>query len=149
MIPVHPLMTRAAYMAALSLAAAAFADTAAAGSEPIPAYSRDAKGIALAVTELLPSLDNCVTSHEALGGKGDVTFEIAFEVNTDGEIADLTIESRDVPVTGLDSCIEGALSAMRFQPGEFAIPVQIPLTSSATSGAQANGSLGTTAHPRP
>lgn len=100
-------------------------------AETIPAYSRDAQGIALAVTELLPSIDNCVTAHQALGGKGDVTFDIAFDVSTEGEVADLSIESEKVPVTGLDSCIEGTLSAMRFQPGTQAIPVQMPLTASA------------------
>ena len=36
----------------------------------------------MAVTELLPSIDNCVTAHQALGGEGDVTFDIAFDVST-------------------------------------------------------------------
>jgi hypothetical protein len=112
-----------------------FSSTSLAGTpslaDTIPAYSRDAQGIALAVTELLPSIDNCVTAHQALGGEGDVTFAIAFDVSTEGEVADLSIESEKVPVTGIDSCIEGTLSAMRFQPGAQPIPVQMPLTASA------------------
>lgn len=102
-------------------------------AEPIPAYSRDAQGIAMAVTELLPSIDNCVTAHQALGGKGDVTFDIAFDVDPDGEVAGLTVQSEKIPQTGLDNCIEGTLSAMRFQPGAYSIPVQMPLTASATT----------------
>ena len=57
---------------------AGFSTTSLAGTpslaEAIPAYSRDAQGIAMAVTELLPSIDNCVTAHQALGGGGDVTW---------------------------------------------------------------------------
>ena len=119
------------------LIAGLFSSTSLAGTpslaEAIPAYSRDAQGIAMAVTELLPSIDNCVTAHQALGGAGDVTFAIAFDVSTEGEVAGLSVESEKVPVTGLDSCIEGTLSAMRFQPGGQSIPVQMPLTASAKS----------------
>ncbi len=100
-------------------------------ADTIPGYSRDANGIAMAVTELLPSLDNCVASHEALGGATEVRLDIAFSVSTGGEVADLTIDSTDAPKTGIDSCIEGTLSAMRFAPGTQAIPVQLPLTASA------------------
>ncbi len=111
-----------------------FGSTAQAGTpsltEAIPAYQRDANGIALAVTELLPSLDNCVSAHQALGGNGEVKFDIAFEVSPEGEIAALKIETKEQS-TGVDSCIEGTLSAMRFAPGAHAIPVQMPLTASA------------------
>jgi len=99
-------------------------------TDAIPAYQRDANGIALAVTELLPSLDNCVSAHQALGGHGEVKFDIAFEVSPAGEIAALTIDTKEQS-TGVDSCIEGTLSAMRFAPGTKAIPVQMPLTASA------------------
>ena len=126
----RPLMT-----ITTALLAGLFSTTSLAGTpslaESIPAYSRDAQGIAMAVTELLPSIDNCVTAHQALGGADDVTFDIAFDVSTEGEVAELSVESEKVPVTGLDSCIEGTLSAMRFQPGVQAIPVQMPLTASA------------------
>ena len=118
---------------------AGFSTTSLAGTpslaEAIPAYSRDAQGIAMAVTELLPSIDNCVTAHQALGGEGDVTFDIAFDVSTEGEVAGLSAASERAPVTGLDSCIEGTLSAMRFQPGGHTIPVQMPLTASAKTDA--------------
>ena len=118
---------------------AGFSTTSLAGTpslaEAIPAYSRDAQGIAMAVTELLPSIDNCVTAHQALGGEGDVTFDIAFDVSTEGEVAGLSVASERAPVTGLDSCIEGTLSAMRFQPGGHTIPVQMPLTASAKTDA--------------
>jgi hypothetical protein len=100
-------------------------------ADTIPGYSRDANGIAMAVTELLPSIDNCVASHEALGGAPEVQLDIAFSVNTTGEVSGLTIESADAPKTGIDSCIEGTLSAMRFAPGTQEIPVQLPLTASA------------------
>lgn len=129
MRPLHTITT------ALLAAAFGFSTTALAGApspaETIPGYSRDAKGIALAVTEILPSIDNCVTAHEALGGAPEVTLEIAFSVNTTGEVAELTIESERLPNTGIDSCIEGTLSAMRFAPGAQEIPVQLPLTASA------------------
>jgi hypothetical protein len=105
-------------------------------SAAIPAYSRDAQGIAMAVTELLPSIDNCVSAHQALGGQPDVSFEIAFDVSTEGEVAGLIIESPQLPTTGLDSCIEGTLSAMRFAPGVYAIPVQMPLTASVKTDSQ-------------
>jgi len=111
-----------------------FGSTAQAGTpaltDAIPAYQRDANGIALAVTELLPSLDNCVSAHQALGGEGEVKFDIAFEVSREGEIAALKIDTKEQS-TGVDSCIEGTLSAMRFAPGAHAIPVQMPLTASA------------------
>ena len=99
-------------------------------SEAIPAYSRDARGISLAVSELLPSIDNCVTAHQALGGVDEVALDIAFDVSPAGEVAELSIESKSLPTTGLDSCIEGTLSAMRFAPGEVSIPVEMPLTAS-------------------
>ena len=115
----------------------AFAGTPA-PAETIPGYSRDASGIAMAVTELLPSLDNCMVSHEALGGATEVHLDIAFSVSKGGEVADLTIESPDAPKTGIDSCIEGTLSAMRFAPGTQPIPVQLPLTASARTEAALN-----------
>ena len=122
-------------MPALLIGLFAFAQTANAGTPnlgvAIPAYERDANGIALAVTELLPSIDNCVAAHQALGGDGDLKFDIAFEVSPEGEIASFVIESTEAPTTGVDSCIEGTLSAMRFAPGNAAIPVQMPLTASA------------------
>lgn len=99
-------------------------------AEAIPAYSRDARGISLAVSELLPSIDNCVTSHEALGGVDEIALDIAFDVSPAGEVAELSIKSETLPTTGLDSCIEGTLSAMRFAPGEATVPVQMPLTAS-------------------
>ena len=101
-------------------------------AETIPGYSRDANGIAMAVTELLPSLDNCVASHEALGGAPEVRLDIAFSVATGGEVADLVIDNPEASKTGIDSCIEGTLSAMRFAPGTQEIPVQLPLTASAS-----------------
>ena len=120
---------------ALLLGVLAFGRPASAGtpalSDAIPAYDRDAQGIALAVTELLPSIDNCVSAHQALGGAANIAFDIAFEVSPEGEIAQFTIASKDAPSTGIDSCIEGTLSAMRFAPGMQSIPVQMPLTASA------------------
>ena len=100
-------------------------------SETIPAYSRDASGIAMAVTELLPSIDNCVAAHQAMGGQGEVTFNIAFAVTTSGEVGELVVEGQEADTTGLNSCIGGTLSAMHFTPGAQAIPVQMPLTASA------------------
>lgn len=120
---------------ALLAVAFGFSTSAVAGApspaETIPGYSRDANGIAMAVTEVLPSLDNCVSAHEALGGASEVTLAIAFSVNKTGEVAELTIESESLPTTGIDACIEGTLSAMRFAPGTQPIPVQLPLTASA------------------
>jgi hypothetical protein len=117
------------------LAAVSFGTAAQAGtpslSETIPAYSRDANGIAMAVTELLPSIDNCVAAHQAMGGKNKVTFNIAFAVTTSGEVGDLVIEGQEADTTGLNTCIGGTLSAMHFTPGAHAIPVQMPLTASA------------------
>ena len=129
MRPLHTITTAllAGFFATSSTAIAGAPSPA----ETIPGYSRDANGIALAVTELLPSLDNCVASHEALGGASEVSLDIAFSVNAGGEVAELTIESAELPNTGIDSCIEGTLSAMRFAPGTNAIPVQLPLTASA------------------
>ncbi len=130
MRPLHTIMT------ALLAGSLAFTTTALAGApspaETIPGYSRDANGIAMAVTELLPSIDNCVTAHEALGGASEVTLDIAFSVSKVGEVAGLTIESTDIPNTGIDSCIEGTLSAMRFAPGNQEVPVHLPLTASAS-----------------
>ena len=106
--------------------------------DAIPAYGRDANGIAMAVTELLPSIDNCVSAHQALGGAADVRFDIAFQVSPEGEVADFSIESASPPSTGIDSCIEGTLSAMRFAPGTQSIPVQMPLTASTGTDGQLN-----------
>ena len=100
-------------------------------AESIPAYSRDANGIAMAVTELLPSIDNCVAAHQALGGESTVQFDINFAVDTDGAVNGLSIDTEIAHNTGVDSCIEGTLSAMRFAPGATAIPVQMPLTAAA------------------
>ena len=100
-------------------------------AESIPAYSRDANGIAMAVTELLPSIDNCVAAHQALGGESTVQFDINFAVDTNGAVNGLSIDTETVHNTGVDSCIEGTLSAMRFAPGATAIPVQMPLTAAA------------------
>lgn len=100
-------------------------------SETIPAYSRDANGIAMAVTELLPSIDNCVAAHQAMGGTNEVTFNIAFAVTTSGEVGELVIEGQETDTTGLNICIGGTLSAMHFTPGAHDIPVQMPLTASA------------------
>ncbi|MAY81397.1 MAG: hypothetical protein CL930_11510 [Deltaproteobacteria bacterium] len=125
------------FMIALFSLALGMGSTAQAGApspaETIPAYSRDANGIALAVTELLPALDNCVASHQALGGSEKVELAIAFAVGTEGEVANFTIQSPNLPATGIDSCIEGTLSAMRFNPGATAIPVQLPLLAGATT----------------
>ena len=111
-----------------------FATTAQAGtpslSDTIPAYSRDANGIAMAVTELLPSIDNCVAAHQAMGGQDKVTFNIAFAVTTSGEVGELIVEGEENDTTGLNTCIGGTLSAMHFTPGAQAIPVQMPLTAS-------------------
>jgi len=98
--------------------------------DTIPAYSRDANGIAMAVTEILPSIDDCVASHQALGGDGEIEMSIAFAVNERGEIASLTIDGTQTSTT-LPSCIEGTLSAMRFQQGERSVNVQLPLIASA------------------
>ncbi len=129
MRPFHTITT------ALLAASFAVSTTAIAGApspaETIPGYSRDANGIAMAVTELLPSIDNCVAAHEALGGASDVSLDIAFSVSKVGEVAGLTIDTQDIPNTGIDSCIEGTLSAMRFAPGTQEIPVHLPLTASA------------------
>lgn len=100
-------------------------------AESIPAYSRDANGIAMAVTELLPSIDNCVAAHQALGGEPTVQFDINFAVDTTGAVDGLSIATETAHNTGVDSCIEGTLSAMRFAPGATAIPVQMPLTAAA------------------
>ena len=123
-------ITTALFALALGLSNTAQAG-AGALSETIPAYSRDASGIAMAVTELLPSIDNCVAAHQALGGNGQVTFDINFDVDVQGAVDGLTIESATTPTTGLDTCIEGTLSAMRFAPGTTTIPVQMPLTAAA------------------
>lgn len=123
------------FKTALFALAFAASTTAQAGApsltETIPAYSRDANGIAMAVTELLPSIDNCVAAHQALGGENEVTFDINFDVDTNGAVDALNINSERVHETGLSSCIEGTLSAMRFAPGTTAIPVQMPLTAAA------------------
>ena len=104
-------------------------------SDTIPAYSRDANGIAMAVTELLPSIDNCVAAHQAMGGQDEVSFNIAFAVTTSGEVGDLLIEGQEADTTGLNICIGGTLSAMHFTPGTQEIPVQMPLTASARTEA--------------
>ena len=98
--------------------------------DAIPAYSRDANGIAMAVTEILPSIDDCVASHQALGGEGEIQMSIAFAVNERGEIAGLSIDG-SAATTTLPSCIEGTLSAMRFQQGDRSVNVQLPLIASA------------------
>ena len=127
-----------AFLAGFLLTSSTALAGAPAPADTIPDYSRDASGIAMAVTELLPSLDNCMVSHEALGGAAEVHLDIAFSVSKGGEVAGLTIESPDAAKTGIDSCIEGTLSAMRFAPGTQAIPVQLPLTASARTEAALN-----------
>ena len=129
MRPLHTITT--AFLAGFfAVSTTAFAG-APSPADTIPGYSRDANGIAMAVTELLPSIDNCVAAHEALGGDSEVSLDIAFSVSKVGEVAGLTIDTKDTPNTGIDSCIEGTLSAMRFAPGTQEIPVQLPLTASA------------------
>jgi len=126
----HSNTTTIAIFAFLSFGTTAQAGTPAL-SDTIPAYSRNATGIAMAVTELLPSIDNCVAAHQAMGGQDKVTFNIAFEVTTSGEVGALVIESQEADTTGLNTCIGGTLSAMHFTPGAHDIPVQMPLTASA------------------
>lgn len=124
-----------AILALLSFGATAQAETTPL-SDTIPAYSRDANGIAMALSELLPSIDNCVAAHQAMGGQDKVTFHIAFVVATSGEVGELVIEGQEADTTGLNACINGTLSAMHFTPGAEAIPVQVPLIASArTEGA--------------
>ena len=127
-----PANTITTALFALALGASSTAEAGAPSlAETIPAYSRDASGIAMAVTELLPSIDNCVAAHQALGGAGEIKFDINFAVDKEGAVGELNISSADAPQTGLDTCIEGTLSAMRFAPGATAIPVQMPLTAAA------------------
>jgi len=129
MTPAHTITTAIfALLMGVSSAAQAGAPSL---TETIPAYSRDANGIAMAVTELLPSIDNCVAAHEALGGAPEMQFDIQFEVVQSGAVNGLNIKSAEAHNTGVDSCIEGTLSAMRFAPGATAIPVQLPLTAAA------------------
>ena len=131
-----PATTITTALAALTFGFGSIANAAAPSlAESIPAYSRDANGIAMAVTELLPSIDNCVAAHQALGGASTVQFDINFAVDRSGAVNGLSIDTEVTHNTGVDSCIEGTLSAMRFTPGNTAIPVQLPLTAAARTEA--------------
>jgi len=99
----------------------------------ITPHTRDAAGVASAVTELLPAIGDCLESDRVLGGPDHMQVQIAFKVIESGEVGDLVIDglADRVHTSPLPSCLEGTLAAMRFAPGTRAIPVQLPLEASA------------------
>ncbi len=105
----------------------------------ITPHTRDAPGIANAVTELLPAIGDCLDSDRALGGPENMRVMIAFNVIESGEVGDLVIDglAERLSSSPLPSCLEGTLAAMRFAPGTHPIPVQLPLEASAQTKSQA------------
>jgi hypothetical protein len=122
----------------IALLGGGLAHAATPASQMLTPHARDANGIAIAVTELLPAIGDCLDSDRVLGGPGHMKVLIAFNVIESGEIGDLVIdglESRTATST-LPTCLEGTISAMRFAPGDRSIPVQLPLQASAESPSQ-------------
>ena len=103
-------------------------------------HTRDASGIASAVTEVMPAIGDCLESDRALGGPAHLSVMIAFNVVESGEIGELVINGLQdrTHLTPLPSCLEGTLAAMRFAPGTQAIPVELPLEARATEEAHKN-----------
>jgi hypothetical protein len=103
-------------------------------------HARNATGIAAAVTQLMPSIGDCLESDRALGGPAHLRVMIAFDVIESGEIGSLVIDGlKDrAHLSSLPSCLEGTLAAMRFAPGTSAINVQLPLEARATTETQQN-----------
>jgi hypothetical protein len=103
-------------------------------------HTRDAPGIASAVTELLPAIGDCLDSDRVLGGPAHMRVLIAFNVIESGEVGDLIIDgiADRIGTSTLPGCLEGTLAAMRFAPGARAIPVQLPLEATAQTQSTTN-----------
>jgi len=95
----------------------------------VTAHSRDANGIAQAITQIMPSIGDCLESDRTLGGPSHLQAMIAFDVIESGEIGSLVIHGLQdrTHLSSLPSCLEGTLAALRFTPGGHTIPVQLPL----------------------
>jgi hypothetical protein len=117
-------------VAALALVAGGIAHA----DDPVAPHTRNAAGIASAVTEIMPAIGDCLESDRALGGPAQLRVMIAFDVIESGEIGSLVIDGLQsrTHLTPLPSCLEGTLAAMRFAPGATAIPVQLPLEAHST-----------------
>jgi hypothetical protein len=124
----HSLFLRR--VAALALVAGGIAHA----DDSLAPHTRDAAGIASAVTEIMPAIGDCLESDRALGGPEQLRVMIAFDVIESGEIGSLVIDGLQSRAhrTPLPSCLEGTLAAMRFAPGARAIPVQLPLEAHST-----------------
>ena len=109
-------------------------------SNTIVPHTRDAAGIASAVTEVMPAIGDCLESDRTLGGPDHLSVMIAFNVIENGEIGSLVINGLQdrTHLTPLPSCLEGTLAAMRFAPGTKAIPVQLPLEARAATETETN-----------
>jgi len=133
----HSTLTQSARrIAALTLLGCGIAH--ADDSKTVVPHTRDASGIASAVTEVMPAIGDCLESDRALGGPDHLRVMIAFNVVESGEIGSLVInglQSR-AHLTPLPSCLEGTLAAMRFAAGTQAIPVKLPLEARATTEEQ-------------
>jgi len=103
-------------------------------------HTRDASGIAAAVTQVIPSIGDCLESDRALGGPAQLRVMIAFDVFKSGEIGSLVIDGLEdrAHLSTLPACLEGTLAAMRFAPGPSAISVQLPLEARAITESQKN-----------
>lgn len=130
-----PSVRRIAALALLSCGIAHADD-----SNTVTPHTRDAAGIASAVSEVMPAIGNCLESDRALGGPEHLSVMIAFDVIENGEIGALVINGLQnrAHLTPLPSCLEGTLAAMRFAPGTEAIPVELPLEARAATETQTN-----------
>ena len=101
--------------------------------DSVTPHTRDASGIASAVTEVLPAIGDCLESDRAIGGPDELSVMIAFDVIENGEIGSLVINGLHARVgqSPLPACLEGTIAALRFAPGTKAIPVQLPLEARA------------------
>lgn len=99
---------------------------AAAASEPPGSleFARTAVGVAAAVGEVLPRLQDCASAAQASGVR---MVRVRFEIDEDGVVV-----PKSSAWTGEDaalaSCMEAPFAGLRFQPGEQPIPVEVPVS---------------------
>lgn len=88
-------------------------------------FARTAEGVAAAVGEVLPLLQDCASAATAASGVRLV--RVRFDVDEDGVVA-----PKASAWTGEDaalaSCMSGPFQALRFQPGEQVLPVEVPVS---------------------
>ena len=93
-------------------------------------FSRDAQGVAAALSDHLNAYQDCFSSLE-----GEHTIRVHFIVNEEGRVEDIqaiaTERNRD-----LKQCLATPLEGLQFAPGNTVMPVEIPFQIEAQEDVQ-------------